>query len=181
MPRIDPVDPGCADTRTRELLAGVEADWGMTPNIICTLANAPAALEGYLGFSKALGGGVLSAELREQIALTVAETNRCNYCLAAHSAIGRAVGLSKDAVLDSRRGTSPESKVRAALHFARQMVQRRGCMDDDDVLQLREAGYTDREIVEIVANVALTIFTNYFNHVAGTEPDFPEVPELASV
>ena len=180
MPRIDPVDSNRAGAKARELLADVEADWGMTPNIIRTLANAPTALEGYLGFSKALGSGVLPEELREQIALTVAETNRCDYCVAAHSAIGRAVGLSKDAVLDSRRGTSPKSKVRAVLHFARQMVQRRGWVDDDDVLHLREAGYIDREIVEIVANVALNVFTNYFNHVAGTEPDFPEVPELAN-
>ncbi len=181
MPRIDPVDAEDADAKAQQLLAEVQADWGMTPNIIRTLAHSPAALEAYLDFNKALGNGVLPAELREQIALTVAEVNGCDYCLAAHSAIGGSVGLSRDAIADSRRGVSPERKVRSALQFARQMVQQRGWVRNGDLSQLREAGYNDREIVEIVAHVAMSIFTNYFNHIAGTELDFPKVPELATV
>ena len=181
MPRIEPVDAEKADAKANELLAAVQADCGMTPNIIRTLAHSPAALEAYLGFNKALGCGVLSGELREQIALAVAEVNGCDYCLAAHSAIGRSVGLSRDAIADSRRGVSPQRKVRAALAFARQMVQQRGWVRNGDLTQLRDAGYGDREIVEIVAHVAMSVFTNYFNHVAGTELDFPKVPELAGV
>ena len=180
MPRIPAIDPASATGRARELIDDVQAEWGMTPNIVRTLANAPAALDGYLSLSNALAGGVLTPELREQIAVTVAQANRCSYCLAAHCAIGKSVGLSEDAIADARRGVSPDRKVETVLHFARQIVQQRGWVTDNDLSRLREAGYTDREIVEIIANVAMSIFTNYFNHVAGTETDFAEVPELAS-
>jgi uncharacterized peroxidase-related enzyme len=175
MPRLQPVDPENASEEARRLLQTVQDDWGMTPNVVRTLANAPLVLEAYLGFSNALGGGVLSAELREQIAVTVAEANHCDYCLAAHSAIGRTVGLSEDAIADARRGASPDAKANAAIRFAREMVEKRGWVDDEDVSRLRAAGYGDEEIVEIVANVAISIFTNYLNHVAGTEVDFPVV------
>lgn len=179
MPRISPIDPENASGRARQLLDDVQEEWGMTPNIIRTLANAPVALEGYLSFNDALSRGTLGAELREQIAVAVAEGNRCDYCLAAHCAIARTVGLSEDAITDARRGASPDRKVDAVLDFARQILDKRGWVDDDHVARLRDAGYGDREIVEIIANVAVSIFTNYFNHVAGTEVDFPQVPQLS--
>ncbi len=180
MPRIPPIDPANTTGKTRELLDDVQTEWGMTPNIIRTLANAPAALDGYLSLSSALAGGVLPAELREQIAVTVAQANRCSYCLAAHCAIGKSIGLSEDAITDARRGVSPDRRVEGVIHCAQQIVTERGWVTDNDVPRLRDAGYVDREIVEIIANVAMNIFTNYFNHVAGTELDFSEVPELAS-
>lgn len=179
MPRISPIDAADASGSARQLLDAVLADWGMIPNVVGTLARAPVALEGYLSLSEALSGGVLSPELREQIAVTVAEVNGCNYCLAAHSAVAATVGLSQEAVMDARRGVSPDRKVEAVLHFARQVVQRRGWVDDDDLAHLRDAGLGDREIVEIVANVAMNTLTNYLNHVAGTEVDFPPVPQLS--
>jgi uncharacterized peroxidase-related enzyme len=178
MPRIEPVDVGQATGRARQLLDGIQTEWGMVPNIVRTLAHALSVLEGYLGFERSLGRGGLSAGLREQIAVAVAEENQCRYCLAAHSAMGRAVGLSDAALADARRGPSPDRKVEAALQFARKIVAKRGWVDDD-IRQLREAGYTDQETVEIIANVALNIFTNYFNHAVDTEVDFPEVRELA--
>jgi len=138
-------------------------------------------LEAYLGVDDALGRGVLSAELREQIALVVAEANRCPYCLAAHSALGKAAGLSEEAVMDSRRGASPDRRVEAALRFARHLVDHRGWVADEDVAELKDAGYDDEQMVEIIANVAMNVFTNYFNRVAGTQVDFPEVRELARV
>jgi uncharacterized peroxidase-related enzyme len=176
MPRLQPIDPDNAPETARRLLQSVQSDWGMTPNIVRTLANAPLVLEGYLSFSNALSSGLLPAELREQIAVTVAEANHCNYCLAAHCAIGRTVGLSEDAISDARRGASPNAKVNAVIRFAREMVEKRGGVDDDEVSRLRAAGYGDEEIIEIIANVAISIFTNYLNHVAETEVDFPEVP-----
>lgn len=151
----------------------------MIPNLVGTLAHAPAALEGYLSLNEALTTGALSAELREQIAVTVAQANQCEYCLAAHSALAGTVGLSKEAVMDARRGVSPDRKVEAVLHFARQIVEKRGCVDDDDVRHLRSAGFVDGEIVEIVANVAMSILANYMNHVAGTDVDFPRVSQLS--
>lgn len=180
MPRISPVDPENTSGRTRQLLDGIQEEWGMTPNVFRTLANAPVALEGYLGLADALSRGTLGAELREQIAVAVAEWHRCDYSLAAHCAIARTLGLSEDAITDARRGGSPDRKVEAALNFARHMLDKQGWIDDDDVARLRDAGYGDREIVEIIANVAVSIFSNYFNHVAGTEVDFPQVPQLSN-
>ena len=180
MSRLQPIDPKHAEGKASDLLNQVQNKLGMTPNIMRTMANSPAVLQAYLGFSEALGGGVLPAKLREQIALTVAEANQCHYCLAAHSAIGRTVGLSDETILDSRNGFSTNSKEEAALRFAVKLVENRGFVTDDDVTGLRNAGYSDGEIAETVANVTFNIFTNYFNHVADPEVDFPRVEELAS-
>lgn len=180
MPRIQPVAYESAGGKAKELMDNVHCQWGMVPNLLRTFAHAPAVLQGYLGMADALAGGVLPAKLREQIALTVAERNGCDYCLAAHSAIGKSVGLSEDSIADSRRGTSADSKQNAALGFARHLVEYRARVNDDHVDRLRSAGYSEQEIVEIIAHVALNIFTNYFNHVAGTELDFPPVTELIS-
>ncbi len=175
MPRLTAIDPGVATGKTKELLDGVKAALGVTPNLMRTLANSPAALEAYLGFNSALGRGRLSAKLREQIAVAVAEANECEYCLSAHSAIGKKMGLSENDLLASRQWTSPDPKVAAALKFAHAIVSRRGQVSDQEVNRVRQAGYGDGEIAEIVANVALNIFTNYFNLVAETTVDFPRV------
>jgi uncharacterized peroxidase-related enzyme len=134
----------------------------------------------YLGFSQALAGGRLPRRLREQIALTVGEANACTYCVAAHTALGRRAGLTEQETKEARRASSHDRKEHAALEFARKVVQDRGVVADEDLEQLRRAGYTDGEVGEIVANVALSIFTNYFNHVAGTDVDFPAAPDLAA-
>ena len=144
------------------------------------MANSPAVANAYLGFSQSLSTGLLPARLREQIALVVGETNGCDYCLATHTALGKGAGLSEQETCDARRAIATDDKVRVALVFARKVVSDQGNVSDEDVYQVRGAGYTDGEIAEIVANVALNIFTNYFNHVAGTEVDFPAAPELAA-
>ena len=179
MPRIQPVNAATADPSTAELLATVKKKLGRTPNILSTMANSTAVAKAYLGFSQALAGGALPARLREQIALVVGETNHCGYCVAAHTALGQGAGLSQGETCDARRGESSDPRERAALQFAREIVDERGHVADEAVEQVRQAGYTDGEVAEIVANVALNLFTNYFNHVAGTEIDFPAVPELS--
>ncbi|HYW81475.1 MAG TPA: carboxymuconolactone decarboxylase family protein [Thermoguttaceae bacterium] len=178
MPRLRPITYEQAPEGTRELLDGVMEEMGMVPNIFWTLANSPTALEGFVGLHQAIEHGVLSAKLREEIALTVSEMNQSHYCVCGHAAIGRTVGCSEEEIMDARRGTSPDSKVAAALHFAREIVNNRGCVSDDELRRLRGAGYEDREITEIVACVALYVFGDYFTHIAQTEVDFPEVPEL---
>jgi uncharacterized peroxidase-related enzyme len=175
MPRLKAIDPQDATGKAKVLLDGVQAKIGMVPNLMRTYANSPAALEAYLNFSGALGGGLLNAKLREQIALTVADANSCEYCLSAHTAIGKMVGLNENELVASRRATATDAKTDAALKFAHQIVVKRGEVLDSEVQAVRAAGYNDSEIVEIVANVALNIFTNYFNHVAQTVVDFPKV------
>jgi uncharacterized peroxidase-related enzyme len=178
MSRIHQINPQSATGKAKELLDAVQSKLGLVPNMTRAMANSPAVLDGYLSLSGALSKGVLSAKSREQIALAVAQTNDCDYCLAAHSAIGKMVGLSDDQILDSRRGTSVDPKTYAIIQFARLVVDERGHVSDTNIAQVRAAGLDDGAIAEVVANVALNIFTNYFNHVAATEIDFPRAEVL---
>jgi uncharacterized peroxidase-related enzyme len=178
MSRIETVNPTQATGKAKELLDGVKSKLGMTPNLMRVMANSPAVLDAYLKFSGNLGSGDLPAKTREQIALTVGQVNSCGYCLSAHSTIGKMVGLTAEQILESRRGSSAEPTTDALLRFARQLVDKRGKVSDADLAAVRSAGWNDGAIAEIVANVALNIFTNYFNHVAETEIDFPRVEAI---
>ncbi len=180
MPRLQAIDPQHATGQAKQLLSGLSEKFGMTPNLARTLANSPAALKGYLALGAALEEGELSAKLREQIAVTISEANDCNYCVAGHCAIGKANGLSDTELSDARKSSSPYSRVDAALRFARQLVDNRGAVDDIDLARIRSAGYSDAAITEIVAIVAWKTLSNYLNHVAKTEIDFPEVPVLVA-
>jgi len=175
MTRIQPASYDQSTGKTKELLDAVKAKLGMMPNMMKTMAQSPAVLEGYLNFSEALGGGKLNARLREQIALISAEINGCGYCVSAHTAIGKMVGLSEHAILAARNGNAADAKTDAALKFARTVIVNRGEVSDADLQSVKGAGFPDGEIGEIVANVALNIFTNYFNGIAKTDIDFPKV------
>lgn len=178
MARIQAIVPENATGKAKELLDTVHSKLGMVPNIARTMAIAPAVLEGYLGLSGALAKGTLTGKLREQIALTVAQRNSCDYCLAAHSTVGRTVGLTEEQVLDSRHGRAIDSRTDAVLRLAGLLVDNRGRVSDGELDQARAAGLNDATIAEIVATVALNIFTNYFNHVADPEIDFPKASPL---
>lgn len=174
MQRITAVDHEQATGKAKELLDGVKAKIGFAPNLMKTMAASPAALEAYLNFNGALGT-TLNAKLREQIALTTAEINGCRYCASAHTAIGKMSGLDDAAILNARRATSDDARTDAALKFASALIVSRGKVSPADYQAVTAAGYTEKEITEIVANVALNILTNYFNEVAGTEVDFPAI------
>ncbi|QDU58805.1 carboxymuconolactone decarboxylase family protein [Aeoliella mucimassa] len=180
MPRLTPVAPSSATGRTAELFTGIKSKLGMVPNMMQTLGHSPAALEGYLSLSSALGGGLLTATQREQIALAVGQANSCDYCLAAHSALGKMAGLTVDQIRDARLGTAVDAKDEALVGFARKLVDENGHVDDADLANLKQHGFSEGEIVEIVLNVSLNILTNYFNHVADPKIDFPAAPELAA-
>lgn len=174
MQKITAINHDTAEGKRKELLDGVKAKIGFAPNMMKTMANSPAVLEAYLDFSGSLGT-TLNAKLREQIALTTAEINGCQYCASAHSAIGKMVGLDDTTIKEARRASSGDPRADAALKFATALVLSRGKVSENDLSQVRNAGFTDGEISEIVAHVALNIFTNYFNETAGTEVDFPAI------
>lgn len=178
MSRIETINPANATGKAKELLDAVKSKLGMTPNMMLSMANSPAVLDAYLKFSGSLGTGDLPAKTREQIALAVGQANSCDYCLSAHSTIGKMVGLTAEQILESRRGSSTEPTTDAVLRFTRQLVDKRGLVSDADLAAVRGAGWNDGAIAEIVANVALNIFTNYFNHVAETEIDFPRAEAI---
>jgi uncharacterized peroxidase-related enzyme len=173
--RIRQLDPAQATGKAKQLLADVQAKLGVVPNLDRVLGNAPAALDGYLAFGSALAGGSFSAKVREQIALAVAESNLCGYCLSAHTFIGGRAGLTGKDIADARHTIAADAKTDAVLKLARNVVVQRGELNDADLEAARAGGLTDGEIVETVANVALNIYTNYVNHVARTVVDFPQV------
>lgn len=180
MSRIQPIEAATATAEQQQLLASVKAAHGIVPNLISTMAQSPAVASAYLAFSGALAKGVLKPQMREKIAIAVAQANDCGYCLAAHCAIGAKAGLSAEEIVAARKATCGSDQTAAALGFAVKVVEQRGKIEDADVSGLRSAGWSDAEIAEIVGNVALNLFTNYFNHVAGTEIDFPAPPKLES-
>jgi uncharacterized peroxidase-related enzyme len=180
MSRFTQIAPEKATGNTKELLDAVKAKLGLVPNLMRALANSPAALSAYLQFNGALAEGSLSAQNREQISLAVGQANECDYCVSAHCALGKMAGLTPDQIRDSRQGSAEDGKTAALLRFSRKLVEVRGQVSDGDVDKMRKAGFTDGEIAEAVAGVALNIFTNYFNHVAGTDIDFPKAPALSA-
>lgn len=180
-PAILPIDLTQASSEVAPILQAVKAKLGRVPNLFLTLAQAPAALKAYLGASEAIGTGRLDAKQREVIALAVAEANACDYCLAAHSAIGKMVGLDADTILQSRSGVPANQRQAALAAFSRAVVRERGQVSALDLQAAREAGLDDQDLLEVVANVAVNILTNYTNHVAGTEVDFPKAERLAHV
>jgi uncharacterized peroxidase-related enzyme len=165
-----------APLSTQPMLQAVKKQLGVAPNLFRLVANSPAALEGYLGLSSALAKGELSAATRERIALAVAEINGCDYCLSAHTYLGRNVAKLDDAeIAANRRGTSLEAKADAAVRFAVTVTRLRGHVTNEDFAAVKAAGYSDAQVVEIVQHVALNTWTNYINTVGQTEIDFPVV------
>jgi uncharacterized peroxidase-related enzyme len=175
MSRIQPVDQRTATENLRRQFDAIQKQLGVVPNMMRTMAQSPSVLEGYLGFGAALRRGRLPGALQEQIALAVAETNSCDYCLSAHTALGRGAGLSNDELAASREARAADPKAAAALQFTRAVLDRRGDVRDQELATVRAAGYTDGEIAEIIAHVALNVFTNYFNRAAQTDIEFPLV------
>jgi uncharacterized peroxidase-related enzyme len=179
MGRIQPVTLQNAPEASMPLLEAVTQKFGKIPNVIGTLAQAPAGVAAYLGMSEALGEGELSGAERERIALVVAQENSCDYCLAAHTAIGKTVGLSAEEAIAARGGDASDPKQKALVTFAQAVVKQRGFVEDAQLEAFRAAGYTDGHVIEVLAAVALNTLTNYVNHVAETQVDFPAAPELA--
>jgi uncharacterized peroxidase-related enzyme len=165
-----------APADSRPLLEAVKAQLGTVPNLFRMVAVSSVALEGYLGMFGALGKGALPTATRERIALAVADINGCEYCLSAHTYLGKHVAKLPDAeMVANRRGTSHDAKAAAAVRFAVCVARQRGHVGDEELKAVRAAGYVDAEIIEIVQHVALNVWTNYVNNVAKTDIDFPVV------
>jgi len=176
MQRLKAIDPADAAGKTKDLFNAIQQKLGMVPAMMRTMGNSPAVLGGYLQFNASLGEGRLGAKLGELIALAVANANNCEYCNAAHSFIGeKLVHIDGNAIADARQGKSSDTRIQAALEFARTLVAKRGIVADADVNKVKAAGYDEGQIAEIIAHVAINIFTNYFNNASSVVVDFPEV------
>ncbi|NDL60958.1 carboxymuconolactone decarboxylase family protein [Phytoactinopolyspora sp. XMNu-373] len=165
-----------ATGKAAELLAGVQKALGVTPNMTKAMANSPAVLKAYLEFSGALSGGQLPAPVRERIAILVAQENGCDYCLSAHSYIGlNLAGLDQAEVDQARKGEATDPVAEATLTLAAAVLRSRGGIDDADLKTAREGGLSDGDVTEVIAHVALNVFTNYFNKAADVDIDWPVV------
>lgn len=178
MSRLAIIDPATATGDARPLLEAVQSGLGMVPNFIRVLANSPAALNAFLGIHTIAGTGYLDPKTRERVALAVAEQNACQYCVSAHTAIGRKAGLDNQEILANRMGRSADAKAEAALQFARALVEHKGEVTNAEFGAVRAAGHSDGEIVEIITHVAMNIFTNLLGKATKVNIDFPQI-ELA--
>ncbi|QGN54113.1 carboxymuconolactone decarboxylase family protein [Novosphingobium sp. Gsoil 351] len=164
-----------APAKSQPLLDAVEKQLGIVPNLFRLVATSPAALEGFLGLNGAMGR-TLDAKTRERIALAIAQANGCDYCLSAHTYLGLNLAqIDETEIALNRAGHSGDAKADAAVVFARKVLEARGRVSDADLAEVRLAGFSEAQVIEIVAAVALNVFTNYVNNVAETDIDFPVV------
>lgn len=175
MARIQPINRNEATGAVAATLNGVKAKLGVVPNLFTTFAHAPAVLNGYLALSEALTHGRLTAAQRETLALAIGQANSCQYCLSAHTLLAKGAGLDATAIRNARQGQANDPLTDALARLAVKIVQQRGVLSDDDLEQARAAGADDGLIVEVIGSVALNTLTNYTNHIAATDIDFPVV------
>jgi uncharacterized peroxidase-related enzyme len=160
---------------SKATLDAVNKQLGVVPNLFRLIGNSPTVLNAFASFQAATSK-TLDVKTRERIALAVAQVNRCGYCLSAHTYLGLNLAkISPEEIAMNRKGGSSDAKANGAVAFAFKVAQERGHVSDADIAAVREAGYTDAQLVEIVALVAENSFTNYLNEVAKTDIDFPVV------
>jgi len=158
-----------------QLYTAIKAAVGIVPNAYNNIgSNSPVALETLLNIDGALKKGTLGAKEGEVVKLVASQSAECDYCLAAHTLIGKKTGLSKEDILAIRRGTpSSDSRLDALAGFSRELITTNGTMQASAVEKIKAAGFTDTQIVEIVLAITSITFTNLFNRINDTVLDFP--------
>jgi uncharacterized peroxidase-related enzyme len=175
MARINVVTHETANAEQKALFDAIQSQLGIVPNFLKVFANSPEALKAFLGLHGIANGGVLDPQTRERIALALAQQNACEYCLSAHSAIGRKSGLNGAEIEANRAGSSQDAKAAVAVKFARSLVEHTGEVTSGELQEVRLAGYSDAEIVEIITHVGMNILTNILGKASRVEIDFPKV------
>lgn len=180
MSRIAVVQPETADAQQCELLSAIQSQLGVVPNFLKVFANSPAALRAFLGLYGIAGEGALDPQTRERIALALAQQNSCEYCLSAHTQLGQKAGLEAGEIQANRDGTSRDAKAAVAVKLARSLVEHHGEVTSAEILEARDAGFGDAEIVEIITHVGLNLLTNILGKASRVEIDFPKVSLAAA-
>ncbi len=179
MPRVELIDPAAATGAAKSTIDAVHASFGFTPAMFRAVANSPGALKMMWGSFGALAKGHLNGKLAEQVAIRVAELNSCEYCLSGHTLLGSKAGATAEEMLEAQAGRSQDTRTAAALTFVEKLVRDRAHVSDADVDALRMVGFSDEDVVELIAHVALSVFTNYINVALEVPVDFPRVSLLA--
>ncbi|MEH6470911.1 MAG: peroxidase-related enzyme [Halopseudomonas sp.] len=175
MSRINQIERDSANHEQRELFDAIQGQLGMVPNFLKVFANSPTALRAFLGLHGIAAEGSLDPQTRERIALAVAQKNECQYCVSAHTAIGRKAGLNAAEIEANRAGTSQDAKASAAVKFAGELVEHNGAVTTAELLAVRNAGHSESDIVEIITHVGMNILTNILAKASRVEIDFPKV------
>jgi uncharacterized peroxidase-related enzyme len=175
MTRVTLIDPVNATGPVASQLGQVKSAFGIVPNMFRAVANSPAALNSMWNAFGSLSQGRIGAKLGEQIAVAIADRNNCNYCLAAHTGLGRRAGATADEMAEAQAGRSTDPRTATALTFALKVVENRADVQASDIDALRAAGFDDEDVVEIIAHIALSLFTNYVNVALDIPVDFPGV------
>jgi uncharacterized peroxidase-related enzyme len=175
MARINLVTLESANAEQQALFAAIQAKLGMVPNFLRAFANSPAALKAFLGLHAIAGDGSLDPQTRERIALALAQQNSCEYCLSAHTAIGRKAGLDAAEIEANRAGASRDAKAAVAVKFARSLVEHMGEVTTAELVEMRNAGYSESDIVEVIVHVGMNILTNLLGKAGRVDIDFPKV------
>lgn len=175
MSRINVIDQHNANAEQKALLDAIQGQLGMVPNFLKVFANSPVALQAFLGLHGVANAGSLSPQTRERVALALAQQNTCEYCLSAHTAIGRKAGLTGDEIAAARAGSSEDAKAAVAVKLARSLVEHKGDITTAELIEAREAGYSDADIVEIITHVGMNLLTNILGKASRVDIDFPKV------
>lgn len=175
MSRITTISNEIANDAQLELLEAIKQQLGMVPNFLRIFANSPEALKAFLGLHHIASHGSLDAATRERIAVALAQQNECEYCLSAHSAIGRKAGLNSDEILANREGNSQDAKAAVAVKFARSLVEHTGEVTTGELQAMRNAGFSESDIVEVITHVGMNVLTNILGKASRVDIDFPKV------
>lgn len=175
MSRITTITNETATPEQAALFEAIQAQIGMVPNFLKVFANSPAALRAFLGLHGIANEGSIDLLTRERIALALAQQNSCEYCLSAHSAIGKKAGLDNSEINANRSGSSNDSKAAVAVKLARSLAEHSGDITTAELIEARNAGYSDADIVEIITHVGMNILTNILGKASRVEIDFPKV------
>ena len=175
MSRINVIEQNQANEEQAALYQAITQALGGVPNFLKVFANSPSALKAFLGLHGIANEGSLDALTRERIALALAGQNGCEYCASAHTAIGRKTGLDNEEMAANRAGTSSDNKAAVAVNFARALVEHTGEVTNAEIQAVRDAGYDDAQIVEIITHVGMNLLTNILAKASRVEIDFPKV------
>ena len=175
MSRINVVNHATANAEQKDLLDAIQAQLGMVPNFLKVFANSPVALRAFLGLHGVANDGSLDPQTRERIALALAQQNTCEYCLSAHTAIGAKAGLNRAEIQANREGSSQDAKAAVAVKLAKSLAEHKGEISTAEILEARNAGYSDADIVEIITHVGMNMLTNILGKASRVEIDFPKV------
>src|SRR4051794_30996303 len=181
MPRTQALKPEHVPADCKPTLDTFTKNIGFTPNMMASFAQSPIAFNAWAALLGSLSKA-LDVKTRDSIGLAVSEVNGCNYCLTVHSYTAEHMAkMPADEIILARKGHASDRKRDAAVQFARKVIETRGHVSDAELKAVRDAGYTDANIIEIVALVAMYSLTNFFNNVFDPEKDFPAVAPAGSI